>query len=129
METTKPDNTIYLKKYYPIEGREDFFKWVIMTPDGMAKDYKGDVMYFDEFGYDKAISIMESIKHCKRVDEDWVNSVERKKGMHNYLTQPPSLHKTLNKIIPDKCECNSAGLRGEPQCPWCIKHLMEDCEF
>lgn len=47
--------TIYLEKYYPIEGRKDFYKWCIVTPEGIAKDYKGNEMYFDSLEQAKLV--------------------------------------------------------------------------
>lgn len=57
---------IKLQKHYPIEGRIDFYKWVINTPKGLAKDYKGDIMYFDEFNLDRAKQVCEAIKNTWR---------------------------------------------------------------
>ena len=54
--------THYLEKYYPIENRKDFFKWVIVTPNGLAKDYQGEVMYFDEFNLENAKTVLKAIK-------------------------------------------------------------------
>jgi len=58
--------------------------------------------------------------------------------LKSYLTEKAliELKTKLNTFaIPDVvvpkgtlCECNKAGLRGEPQCNYCIKQ-MEDCEF
>jgi hypothetical protein len=54
--------THYIEKFYPINGRTDFFKLVIVTPDGLATDYKGDIMYFDEFRRAYAIKTLKAIK-------------------------------------------------------------------
>ena len=63
--------THYLEKYYPIENRKDFYKWVIVTPRGQAKDYKGDIMYFDAFNLDQAKNTLKAIKKVLRENADW----------------------------------------------------------
>lgn len=37
-----------VKKVFPIEGRKDFFKYVIDENGQIAKDYKEKEMYFDD---------------------------------------------------------------------------------
>ena len=54
--------THYLEKHYPIENRTDFFKWVIVTPNGLAKDFEGKEMYFDSFALDHAKDVLRAIK-------------------------------------------------------------------
>ena len=36
-----------VKKVYPIKGRKDFFKYVIIEKGKKAKDFAGKEMYFD----------------------------------------------------------------------------------
>jgi hypothetical protein len=38
---------IHIDKVFPIEGREDFFKYVVMDNGELARDVKKEVMYFD----------------------------------------------------------------------------------
>jgi len=40
--------SIYTKKVYPIKGRTDFFKFVTIKEDEIAKDFKGEEMYWDK---------------------------------------------------------------------------------
>lgn len=58
-----------LQKHYPIEGRTDFFKYVIQTPKGLAKDFKGEVMYFDEFNKGQAERVLEAIKKTSKTEK------------------------------------------------------------
>jgi len=60
--------SIYLKKFFPIEGREDFYKWVIQTPNGLAKDFEGKVMYFDSFNLDQAERVMEANRRVAKMN-------------------------------------------------------------
>ena len=61
--------TIYLEKYYPIEGRKDFYKWVIQTPEGLARDFKDEVMYFDPFNYAQAKLVMDARRSVSRLEK------------------------------------------------------------
>lgn len=65
--------THYLEKHYPIVNRTDFYKWVIVTPKGLAKDYKGDIMYFDEFNLSRAKDTLKSIKKTERLNREYLN--------------------------------------------------------
>ena len=38
---------ILVKKVYPIKGRRDFFKYVVMDAGKIAKDFRGKEMYFN----------------------------------------------------------------------------------
>lgn len=64
--------SIYLEKRYPIEGRKDFFKWVIVTPEGLAKDINGKEMYFDEFNFDLAKKVMFAKRHVAKLNQEYV---------------------------------------------------------
>jgi len=66
--------TNYLEKHYPIENRKDFYKWVIITPRGQARDYKGDIMYFDSFNLDQAKQVLKSIKKTLKVNTNWIGN-------------------------------------------------------
>lgn len=59
--------THYLEKHHPIKDRKDFYKWVIVTPNGLAKDYKGEVMYFDDFNLEHAKNVLRAIKKVARL--------------------------------------------------------------
>lgn len=49
-------------KYFPIEGRQDFFKYVIVNEEGtISKDYKDKEMYFEEYQLEKAERVLASI--------------------------------------------------------------------
>lgn len=61
---------IYLEKRYPIEGRRDFFKWVIVTPNGLAKDFEGKEMYFDPFNFELAKSVMLANRRVARMNKN-----------------------------------------------------------
>lgn len=58
--------THYLEKHFPIKDRTDFFKWTIVTPQGLAKDYKNEVMYFDHFNLDHAKDVLRAIKKTSK---------------------------------------------------------------
>lgn len=59
--------SIYLEKHYPIEGRKDFYKWVIQTPKGLAKDFEGNVMYFDNFALETAKDVLRAKRKVARL--------------------------------------------------------------
>jgi len=40
--------SIYVDKIFPIEGREDFFKYVVMNNGKLATGINKEVMYFDK---------------------------------------------------------------------------------
>lgn len=63
----------YLEKRYPIEGRKDFFKWVIVTPKGLAKDFEGKEMYFDPFQFELAKTVLKSIRKTARINNQFLN--------------------------------------------------------
>ena len=65
--------SIYLEKFFPIEGREDFYKWVIQTPNGLAKDFEGKVMYFDSFNLWHAQEVMKAKMRVMRMNERHLN--------------------------------------------------------
>lgn len=67
-QNTRP--THYLEKHFPIEGRKDFFKWVIETPNGLAKDFEGNVMYFDHFNLERAKDTLRAIKRTVKMDKN-----------------------------------------------------------
>lgn len=39
--------SIKVKKVYPIKGRKDFYKYVILNDGKIAKDFQGKQMYFN----------------------------------------------------------------------------------
>jgi len=47
-----PNSRIYVKKVYPIKGRRDFFKYVVIDNGKIAKGFQGNrnnvEMYFDQ---------------------------------------------------------------------------------
>lgn len=51
---------VYLEKRYPLEDRTDFYKWVIVTPYGLARDFQGRQIWLDD--YDRAKEIALSIR-------------------------------------------------------------------
>lgn len=63
----------YLEKYYPIEGRKDFYKWVIVTPTGLAKDWQGKEMYFDSFNLELAKTTLKAIRKVARTNKKFLN--------------------------------------------------------
>lgn len=59
--------TIYLEKHYPINNRKDFYKWAIVTPNGLHTDYKGEVMYFDSFNFQHARNVLKAVRKTNRL--------------------------------------------------------------
>lgn len=59
--------THFLAKHFPIDGRKDFYKWVIMTPKGIARDFEGKPMYFDSFELERAKSVLKAIKKVSKI--------------------------------------------------------------
>lgn len=59
--------TIYLEKHFPIEGRTDFYKWVIVTPNGLHTDFEGKTMYFDEFDFQRARTVLKAVRKTNRL--------------------------------------------------------------
>jgi hypothetical protein len=52
-----------IEKYFPQEGRQDFFKYIIVDSKGsIAKDFEGKEMYFEEFQLEQVKSTLEAIK-------------------------------------------------------------------
>lgn len=64
--------THYLEKHYPIKGRTNFFKWCIVTPNGLAKDFEGNEMYFDSI--EPARKVLRAIKKTIRLNTQHLNS-------------------------------------------------------
>lgn len=62
----------YLEKHYPNKDRQDFFKWVIVTPEGLAKDLNGNVMYFDHFNLMQAKRTLKAIRTTARVNKEFM---------------------------------------------------------
>lgn len=50
-----------VEKIYPLEGRTDFIKYVIMNNGEMAKDFENKVIYFDEFNLEQANIVCKAI--------------------------------------------------------------------
>lgn len=65
--------TIYLEKHFPIEGRKDFYKWVIITPQGLAKDFEGKTMYFDSFNLWHAKEVLKAKKRVLQMNARHLN--------------------------------------------------------
>jgi hypothetical protein len=56
-------------KYFPIDGREDFFKYVIINGDGaIHKDWEKKEMYFEEFQLEQAERVLESINNVEQLN-------------------------------------------------------------
>ena len=61
-----------IKKHYPIENREDFFKYIIVDEKGnLYKDFENKEMYFDCLEHAK--SVKESIEHVEKINKDFLN--------------------------------------------------------
>ena len=64
---------ITIEKVYPIEGRKDFFKYVLKDKNGnIKKDYQGKEMYFDEWDLDNAKSVKKSIETVNQLNDNWI---------------------------------------------------------
>jgi hypothetical protein len=62
-----------IEKHFPIEGREDFFKYVIVDEKGnKAKGYKGKVMYFEESQFEQANKTLNAILSVKRLNIEFL---------------------------------------------------------
>lgn len=56
---------VRIKKVYPIKGRKDFFKYVIMDNGAIAIDFNGKEMYFDSLIYAKDVAEARRKVHLK----------------------------------------------------------------
>lgn len=65
--------TIYLEKRFPIKGRKDFYKWVIVTPTGLAKDWQGKDMYFDEFDLWRAKEVLKARRRVEVINKEFLD--------------------------------------------------------
>ena len=64
---------ITIEKVYPIQGRKDFFKYVLKDQHGnIHKDYKGEEMYFDEWALDRAKEVKQSIETVNQLNDNWI---------------------------------------------------------
>lgn len=45
-----------------VNDDETFYKWVIVTPNGLATDFNNKIMYFDSFEFDGAKDVLKSIR-------------------------------------------------------------------
>ena len=80
-----------IKRYYPIEGRKDFFKYVIIATGEsvfndnarLHKNMKGEAMYFDD--RERAVEVRDAI-----------NTVEIKRNYKPRYRECPYCH----RIIP-----------------------------
>lgn len=73
---------IYVKKVYPIKGRRDFFKYVVMDSGKIAKGFAGGrgkkEMYFDDKA--SADRVANARKRVQKLDREWMKSKVTKKS-------------------------------------------------
>ena len=62
----------YIKKVYPIEGRKDFYKYVIIENKQLCKDYRKKEMYFDCI--EQAKMVCDARNRVKRINKQYLNS-------------------------------------------------------
>jgi hypothetical protein len=64
---------ITVKKVYPIKGRKDFFKYVVMDNGVIAKGFQGnkfdEPMYFDNKEY--AESVANARRKVQKLNKKW----------------------------------------------------------
>ena len=67
---------IYVKKVYPIKGRRDFFKYVVMDTGKIAKGFSGNrnnvEMYFDTKA--SADRVANARKRVQKINKEWMKS-------------------------------------------------------
>lgn len=63
-----------VEKVYPIEGRTDFFKYVIMDNGKIATDFENKEMYFDEFDLERATTVCKAINKTKKINKRWTTT-------------------------------------------------------
>lgn len=62
-------------KYFPIEGRQDFFKYAIVNEEGkISVDWKGEEMYFQEYQFEMAEKVLESINKVSKLNKEFISS-------------------------------------------------------
>lgn len=54
--------TVYLQKHYPTKGDKNYFNWVIVTPKGLAKDFKNRVLKFERGDFERAKANLKIIR-------------------------------------------------------------------
>lgn len=59
-----------VEKIYPIKGRKDFFKFVVMEGDNIAKGMDGKEMYFDS--EKTALSICSARKRVNKLNNEFL---------------------------------------------------------
>lgn len=73
---------IYVKKVYPIKGRRDFFKYVVMDSGKIAKGFAGrgsdKEMYFDSKA--SADRVANARKRVQKLNREWMKSKVTKKS-------------------------------------------------
>jgi hypothetical protein len=72
---------ITVKKVYPIKGRKDFFKYVVMDNGVIAKGFQGnsfdEPMYFDS--KEHADMVANARRKVQRLDKKWATGKTSKK--------------------------------------------------
>jgi hypothetical protein len=65
---------IYVKKVYPIKGRRDFFKYVVMDSGKIARGFSGNKwdreMYFDTKA--SANRVANARKKVQKANKEWM---------------------------------------------------------
>ncbi len=60
-------------KHFPFEGRQDFFKYIIVDENGKIwTDWQGKEMYFEEFQFEQAERVLESIKVVQKQNKEFI---------------------------------------------------------
>jgi hypothetical protein len=71
----------YVKKVYPIKGRKDFFKYVVMTKGKIAKGWSGNKsnqdLYFDSKAH--AESVATATRKVEKLNKAWASKKTSKK--------------------------------------------------
>lgn len=57
-----------------MEGRTDFFKYVIFKDAKIATNFEGIEMYFDEFDLERATTVCKAINKTKKINKKWTTT-------------------------------------------------------
>lgn len=92
-----------IKKIFPIKDRTDFYKYMIVKPNGkLATDWKGKAMFFDSFALDKCVSTLEAINRVSEADTSFPeigSGVMSETAFYKWLKdQPYELPKFIEAI-------------------------------
>lgn len=86
----------YMEKTFPIDGRTDFYKWVLMTPNGIANGLDGKPMFFDEFNSEQAKRVLKALKNKRRHE---LRKLKPSVNMNHLMIDIETLGNKSNSVI------------------------------